>query len=123
MAGGTEKTPNPAQARLEESTVKQTIVESIEAPRLKGVTTADFVKFREDRLVYERRVGEKNKEASVEIPLTTYRDSTPKAVLQLFVIAQWITADNVESISEEQISSCIQERSRVKVGDYDLARI
>ena len=40
------------------STVRQTIVETIEAPRLLGLSTGDFVKFKNDRELYERRIAE-----------------------------------------------------------------
>jgi len=53
-------TRSRAGAGPSSSTVRQTIVETVEAPRLEGITTADFVKFKQDREVYERRIAEKN---------------------------------------------------------------
>lgn len=51
---------SPENRELGSKTVKQTIVETIEAPRLSGIETTDFVTFREKRANYERLLTEKN---------------------------------------------------------------
>ena len=51
MAGGSESEDRGARGTGEE-TVRQTIVESLEAPRLKDVSTKDFSLFREKREEY-----------------------------------------------------------------------
>jgi len=98
-------------------TVRQTIVETIEAPRLRDVSTSDFVEFQERREIYERQVSEKNTEAGVQIPLTTYRNSIDSAILELFVVAEWVP------VTEEQLRKCVREHARVDPKEYDLARI
>ena len=71
-------------------TVKQTIVETVEVPRLNDKGTSDFVKFKIAREAYERIINEKNLDPNVEIPLTRYKSSIPKPMQQLFVLAGWI---------------------------------
>ena len=104
-------------------TVKQTIVETIEAPRLENFEVPDLVTFKEKRLVYERRVSQKNRDPSVNIPFTTYRDSVSESVLRMFVTARWIEADSVGNITEEQLKGCIERRARVDERDYNLANV
>lgn len=104
-------------------TVHQTIVESVEAPRLKGIGTKDFVRYKQRREVYERMITEKNEESGVSVPLTTYRNSIAKPVLDMFVTAQWVPADTVEEISEEHLKACVEERAHVNPAEYDLGQI
>ena len=105
------------------STVKQTIVETIEAPRLENFEVPELVIFKEKRLVYERRVAQKNEDRSVNIPLTTYRDSVSENVLRMFVTAKWIQADSVQEMTEEQLRDCIEQRGRVHESEYNLANV
>ena len=56
------------KAKADASTVRQTIMEILEAPRLTGTTTDAFEKLKQSRTIYERRLQEKNK-LSAEIPL------------------------------------------------------
>ena len=37
--------------------------------------------------------------------------------------AEWVTAPDTDSITEDQILSCIEMRSRIDPADYDLAQI
>lgn len=63
--------------------VRQTIVKTVEAPRLEGISTADFVKFKCDREVYERRMVEKNSDPNIMVPLTSYKNSTESDILEI----------------------------------------
>lgn len=91
------------------STVCQAIVETLEAPRLTDIKTEDFVKFKE-RSIYRRRGLDKNKEYNDDVPLTNYRDSTDDSILELFLIASWVDASSVDTITEEQLRNCLEER-------------
>lgn len=93
-------------------TVKQTIVETIEAPRLTNIDGSDFVTFTESDSIYEKKIEEKNKESGMKIPLTTYRSSVDELVLELFLIANWIKAEDVANVIEKQIKKCIKTRTR-----------
>lgn len=66
------------------SRIRQTIVETVEAPRLEGITITGFVKFKHDRAMYERRIEEKNSGPKVEVQMTTYIDSVDPSVLNIF---------------------------------------
>ncbi len=50
--------------------VGTSLVEAIEAPRLTGITTAEFVAFKEARDLYERRVAEKSSITGIDVPMT-----------------------------------------------------
>eukprot|EP00171_Calliarthron_tuberculosum_P019448 IDg19448t1 len=84
-------------------TVKQTIVETIKAPHLTEISTANFVLFKQKREIYEHVIAEKNADANVQITLTTYRNSIPKPILQLFVFADWFFVSNMEEITKEHL--------------------
>ncbi len=72
-------------------TVKQRIVETIEASRLTDIRTSDLVAFMEKRAIYERQMAEiENADSNVCLPLTTYRNSTDDSLLQLCDIANWV---------------------------------
>eukprot|EP00171_Calliarthron_tuberculosum_P002686 IDg2686t1 len=114
--------PNTPKAH-KASTIRQTIIETIEAPRLSDITTASFVLFKQKREIYERVITEKKADANVQIPLTTYRSSIPKPMLELFLLANWVSATKLEDITEDHLRACVTERSRVDPADYDLARI
>lgn len=72
------------------STVRQTIVESLEAPRLTGIEVRDFVLFKERRVIYERQFTEKSAEQRVPIPKISLRNSIDPNVLRLFIRANWV---------------------------------
>ena len=105
------------------STVRQTIVETLEAPRLSNIRTEDFVKFKERRAIYERKANAKNQESGFEVPLTSYRDSIDESVLDLFVLSSWVDASCIEDITEEQLKAVIKDRSIIPEDDYDLGKI
>lgn len=103
--------------------VRQTIVETLEAPRLKGIRTEDFVLFAQKREIYERQVQEKSQEQGVQISATTLRNSIEKPILNILITAQWVPVTTVEELTEEHLKACIKDRSQVKPEDYDLAQI
>ena len=83
------------------STVKQTIVETLEAPRLNGISTQDFVKFKQDRAIYERRAAKKNYQDGVTVALTSYRNSIKNPILALMLRAEWVTAPDTDCTTED----------------------
>lgn len=70
-------------------TVRQTIVETIEAPRLTGIKTTDFVNFKEKFETYERLIIGRSRDPNIDIPLTSYGNSISKPMLTMFVLANW----------------------------------
>lgn len=104
-------------------TVKQTIVESLHAPRLSAIDTSDFVSFKERRKTYERKVEEKSLEQKVKICTTSYRNSIDDSLLQIFIIVGSVSETDVEGITEESIKKCIDERSKGHAEQYELAVI
>lgn len=104
-------------------TVKQTIVETIEASRLEDITTIAFVSFKEKREIYERQIREKNHDANTSVPLTSYRNSIAKPILCLFMLASWVNPETFDTITEAQLMACINERVRIEPVDSELAMI
>lgn len=103
--------------------MRQTIVETLEAPRLTGINTSDFVVFKDKRDLYERKLSEKNSENNTDIPITTYRNSVDESVLEFFYISGWIPVASIDEISEEDLKKCIEDHSKVEDKDLDLGRI
>lgn len=108
------------------ATVKQTILKSLEAPRLNGVEARDFVMFLNRRQEYVRKVEEKAVENGIErskAPITSLRNSMERTLIQLFVLTKWVPETSVDTVSEASLLACIQKKAVVKVGDYDFSLI
>lgn len=105
------------------STVKQTIVAHLEAPRLQGTTTKDFTKFVRERELYEKQVAEKNLSPDVSINAVTYKASIDDSILRMFMTFGWIPADTVDEISEQSLKDCIQKRANREPKDHELGRV
>lgn len=104
-------------------TVRQTIVTNLEAPRLQGVATKHFTAFLKKRELYEKQVEEKNREPGVKITATSYRASIDDSYLRIFLTAEWIKAESLDKITEEQIKDCIKKKAFYKPEEYELDRI
>lgn len=105
------------------STVRQTIVANLEAPKLKGISTKNFITFLRLREAYERDVDEKNKEPGVQLTPTSYKASVDRTQLKTFITAGWVKADKLEDITEEQIKECIKKRAVREASGAELSRI
>jgi len=55
------------------------------------------------------------------MPLTTYRNSISKPLLELFLIAGWVDAVDITTITEQQLKDCVDKHACVDPTDYDLA--
>lgn len=101
------------------TTVRQTIVSSIEAPKLRGVSTKHFIEFRKNRELYEKQINEKNQEPGTRVPLISYKSSIENADLNIFIAAGWVSAATIDHITELQIRQCIEDRChRVLDGEH-----
>ena len=80
--------------------MKQTIVAHLEAPRLKGVTTKDFNVFFRARDLYEKEIEEKNGQPDVNIKAVTYCAAIDDRLLRQLLVFGWITAGNIDAITE-----------------------
>ena len=79
---------------------------------MKGVTTSDFVAFKRLREIYESDVAEKNKEDGIKVTPTSYKMSIDRRFLRTFIAGEWIKAESVDKVTEEQLKSCIAKRSK-----------
>lgn len=102
------------------STVKQTIVTNLEAPRLKGVSTKEFNQFFRLRELYEKQIAERNREPGLNLTATSYRASIDDSDLRIFLTAGWVEATDISSITEEQLRECVKKRSVREVGGEQL---
>lgn len=112
-----------AQDHPVQTTVRQKIFETLEAPRLMGLATADFAQFKQDREIFERRVSKKNTDPNNAAQPTSYKDTIDPSVLQIFAICDWFSVHNVEDITEKHLKDCAMARDVVKPKDYDLANL
>ena len=102
------------------ATIRQTIVETLEAPRLVGIEVKDFVEFREKRHEYERKLAERNAEQNTNVPRTTIRNSIDNDLLKMFIRMQWIPETELSKITEESLITCINTQSSVPKKEYDV---
>ena len=99
-------------------TVKQTIVESLEAPRLTGIDVKDFVRFRELRSIYERKLAEHNRDQNKNVPRTTLRNSISNDLLRMFIRIKWVPETDIEEISDESLIQCINNQAIIIKRDF-----
>ena len=105
------------------STVRQTIVATLEAPRLKGTTTKHFNLFLRERELYEKKLAEKNREPGVCISATTYYASIDDNMLRMFLAFGWINKPRIGDISEEELQDCVRLRANRVPKDNELGRV
>ena len=115
MAGETDNVTRTAKPCDE--TVKQTIVETLEAPVLRGVCTEHFAAFKRARELYEQKLEEKNQEASVRVTPTSYKNSVERSILRTMITAGWIKAGSVDAITEDDIKNCVKARAVIDIDD------
>eukprot|EP00171_Calliarthron_tuberculosum_P023513 IDg23513t1 len=108
---------------IRRQTRKQTVVETLEAPMLTGVSLRDFIEFKRKRDKYEREISEKNKEEGVEITLASYLTSVDRPVLELMWLRKYIERDSLDEITEDDVKECISHRARRKPGDFEIAAV
>ena len=108
---------------LEGTVVKQTTLVGLEAPRLKGMSMEEMIAFIRRREEYEAVVREKNNEPGVQIQLTSYRNSVDPRVLRMMYRAKWITAQSLDSITDEDIKQCISSRSTRSLDNLNAKEI
>lgn len=100
-------------------TVRETVISCLEAPRLKGVSTRQFIEFKRLRDLYEKQVEEKSRNLKEDIVPTSLRASIEDDDLNIFIAAGWIDAESIDTITERQILQCIEERcKRVTTGEH-----
>lgn len=105
------------------SSVRQTIVTNLEAPRLQGISTKHFTNFQKKRDLYKKKVAEKNRDPEISIIPTSFRASLNDSYLRIFLTAHWIQAETIDEITEQQLQDCIKERASFSPEGYDLCRI
>lgn len=103
-----------------DATVRETVINCIEAPRLKGLSTGEFIEFKKLRDLYEKQIEEKSRHRKEEIFATSYKASIEDDDLEIFIAAGWIEASSVDEIAERQIVQCIEERCKREVNGEQL---
>ncbi|CAN8067529.1 unnamed protein product [Agarophyton chilense] len=106
-----------------DGTVRQTIITILEAPRMCGVATKDVIVFKRQRDLYDKQIAEKNDEPGGEVTPTSYRESIDYYLLSIFISAEWIKAESMEDITEEQVQNCVRKRASFKPDGDDFTRI
>lgn len=88
-----------------DAAVRQTILETLEAPRFCGISTEEFVDLKTKREFYEGRVKEKNDEQGVTP--TSYLNLIDESVLEMFVLAQLVTVQSVADLTGDDLKKCV----------------
>lgn len=102
------------------STIKETVIRCVEAPRLKGVSTRNFIEFKRLRELYEKQIEEKGTQLQGDIIPTSYRACIEDVDLEIFLAAGWIKAPSIDQLTEAQIRQCIDERRKKGVNGEQL---
>ena len=121
--GASENICPPANAVMPLNTVRQTIVETIEASRLTSMGRKDFSNFMKQRVDYERRLKEHNTQNGTSAPMTGYKCSIDESVLEQFVLLGMVPVANLEDITEEHLRECVQNEAEIISEQYDLHQI
>ena len=106
-----------------DKTVRQTILESLDAPHLDDFSIEALVEFKKKREIYVRRVKERSEEQGTEHTPNSLLNSIDESVLRMFVIAQWVQVENVEDLTEDDLNKVIEERTTIDPEDYNLGEI
>ena len=93
---------------ISRATVRQTAVETLEAPSLLGMSLQNVVEFKKKHSIYEAQVEEKNKKDGVQITETTYKNSIGLILLSTLWHAGFITSASIEAITENGSKGCIE---------------
>ena len=128
MSGETSEKGVAAQRKNGEKdsdeTVRQTIVETLEAPMLKGVSTEEFVRFKRSRHLYEKKMAEKKANGETNAVLTSYRNSMEDSLLREFLTAHWIKRGSVDEITKDDTKACVDAQARTDSEvDQDFALV
>lgn len=84
----------------------ETVINYLEAPSVRGISTKHFIEFKRLRELYKSQVEEKSRQLNKEIVPTSYRALMKDEDLKTFFAAAWIEANSIEEISERQIKQC-----------------
>ena len=97
------------------TSVHQTIVSNLDAPRLNRITTPDIVEFYRLRQVYVNRIAEKNAEPGVNVAAASLKSTISPDVLHIFVLAGWVEeVTKVSELTDEVLMMALQKRSIVE---------
>lgn len=72
----------------------------LDAPRLSGVSSEDFVTIKNAREIYERRLEAKNRDEGINVVVASFRDSVDELAFGLMIRAIWIDATDVENVTK-----------------------
>ncbi|KAI0564066.1 hypothetical protein FGB62_30g043 [Gracilaria domingensis] len=99
--------------------VQQTTVVGIEAPLLEKIDIASIAQFLRKRKIYEEQIIEKKKEG-LKINPASWKTSVTESVLETMIEAEFVKADNIDCVTDEQIKEGLRKRSKF---DQDEIRV
>lgn len=102
------------------STVRESVITCIEAPRLKGISIKGFIEFKRKSDTYERQIEKKSrqiKEALIPTSLNAFIEDEDH---QIFILAGWLETLSVDETAERQIKECVDETCKQKVNGEHL---
>lgn len=100
--------------------VKEMVINSVEAPRLRGISTRHFIEFKRLRTLCEKQIEEKSRQLKEEIVPTSYRASIQVEDRKTFIAAGCIEANSIDKLSERKIQQWVKDKCKRKVDGEQL---
>lgn len=95
--------------------VKETVINCIEAPVLKGVSKRHFIDFRGRRESSGRQIKAKRRQLKESIIHMSFKASIEDEDLEKILAAEWIKAQSTPDITELQLNSVWKEGALEKL--------
>lgn len=111
------KTEKVAERQVNATTMREIVVASLEAPKLRGLSTHHSIELRRAIGLYEKQIEEKNKQSDVQIAATTYKASVEDSDEGILLAAGWIQAALVSQVTELWLKQCVEDRCICNVGE------
>lgn len=100
--------------------VKETVIQCVKAPGLKGVSTRHLIEFKRQKKLYEKQIKENARQLKLEKMPTSYKTCIEDDHLKIFIVAGWVGALSIDVLTESQILDCIEERCKKEVNGEPL---
>lgn len=97
------------------ATVKKTVINSLEAPRLRGVAAHHFVEFKQLWELSEKQIYENDKPLREAIKPTSYKALIDIDDLEIFIEVERIEAIFIDEITEGRVQQYVEEQYKRKL--------
>lgn len=92
------------------STVRETVINCVEAPRLRVIFTTHFIAFKRLPELYKKGIEENSRHLKEDIIRTSYRASIKEDNLKTSTAPGSIEADYIDELSKRLIQQCVEKK-------------